>query len=282
MLGSMFMVLATFFWGSSFIFAKWALQEMGPAALVFWRFLLAGGCMAGYARWKKVSFHWHEAAYGVLLGIFLGGYIFFETLGLVTITASLCSFMLSSAVLLVPFLLWIGTGKRPKWLELVAVFAALVGAAFIMRTPALVMGKGAAYTAVSAVLFALHTCFIAIYAPKANILTLSWTQLLTVAVIALGQAYGTGAGLGLPQTTLSWGSLLALAILCSCVSLTIQMHVQRYLSATHAAILLTLEPLFATLLGYLLLHEHLHLQFYVGAAILLFSVLLVTIAAESA
>jgi len=78
----------------------------------------------------------------------------------------------------------------------------------------------------------------------------------------------------LPGNAMLWGAILALSILCTAVGYIVQADAQQYTSATHAGLIFSLEPVFSAVLGYAFLGELLSLKGYIGAGILLVSVLI--------
>ena len=104
-------------------------------------------------------------------------------------------------------------------------------------------------------------------------LVMGVAQVGTIALLA------TGASLlfetpRLPQTGREWGSILALALVCSCFGFTFQPVAQRYVSAERAGQFCALNPLSATILGTIFLHERLGLWGMIGAALILAGILI--------
>jgi drug/metabolite transporter (DMT)-like permease len=77
----------------------------------------------------------------------------------------------------------------------------------------------------------------------------------------------------LPSTTESWYSVLALSILCSAIGFVAQTVAQNHTNPTHTGLIFSLEPVFAAIFAFLFADEALSLRGYLGAAIILFSVL---------
>ena len=78
----------------------------------------------------------------------------------------------------------------------------------------------------------------------------------------------------LPSTGLSWFAILALSILCTAVGYIVQTTAQQYTNASHTGLILSLEPVFSAIFAFAFLGEILLVKGYIGAAILLFGVLL--------
>ncbi len=77
---------------------------------------------------------------------------------------------------------------------------------------------------------------------------------------------------GTPHLSLTPRLIIALAVtslLATAAAFTIQSWAQQHLPPTHTAILLTLEPVFAWLTSFLILHEHLGPRSLLGATLIL-------------
>ncbi len=78
----------------------------------------------------------------------------------------------------------------------------------------------------------------------------------------------------LPQGGVEWVSVLALAVVCSGFGFTLQPVAQAGTTAERAGMFCALNPLVASVLGVVFLHEHIGVQGIVGAALILAGILL--------
>lgn len=78
----------------------------------------------------------------------------------------------------------------------------------------------------------------------------------------------------LPNTPISWFSVLMLSIFCTAIGYIVQSTAQQYTSATHTGLILSLEPVFSAILSNIFLKETLAARGYVGALLMLLSVLI--------
>jgi len=76
------------------------------------------------------------------------------------------------------------------------------------------------------------------------------------------------------STTTSWLAILALSILCSAIGFILQIIAQKYTSPTRTGLMFSLEPVFAALFGYVFAQEILQAKGYIGAVLILLSVVL--------
>lgn len=79
----------------------------------------------------------------------------------------------------------------------------------------------------------------------------------------------------LPQSTSDWIYLFILSLLCTTLAYVLSVAALRYLSAFASNLVVNLEPVYGIVLAIVILNEHqdLNLNFYLGAAIILVSIL---------
>ena len=76
----------------------------------------------------------------------------------------------------------------------------------------------------------------------------------------------------MPQSSTEWGAILALAIICSGVGFTIQPLGQKYTTPERAGLLTVTNPLSASVLGVIFLHEKMTPSIIVGAILIILSI----------
>jgi drug/metabolite transporter (DMT)-like permease len=269
------LVAVTAVWGLSFVVVKNVLREASPLALLFWRFAAAAGMTAVLVRGRR-------RAPGLLRdGLALGGLLALgmglQVVGQVETTASKAAFLTGLASVLTPLAAWLRLRRLPSLENGIGI--ALSGAGFVLLTfpagrPAI--GRGDLFVLGCAVVFAFYLVELSERAPRHDPVWLAGVQFAVVAGAsagALGLSMAWSAG-GLAAASLSWnGGLLAsvlyLASVGTVATFVGQTWAQRHISATHAAILFTLEPVFAALLAAWLLEERLGRRGVFGAAVVI-------------
>ena len=81
----------------------------------------------------------------------------------------------------------------------------------------------------------------------------------------------------LPGTAKVWAASLFLGIVCSGIFLVIQSVFQRHTTASRASLIFTLEPVFSAIFAFFLLGERIGVRGYLGAALMLASLVLVEV-----
>lgn len=113
----------------------------------------------------------------------------------------------------------------------------------------------------------------AVHLPDVNPVTLGVCELGVVGIVTLIMSLSIEQP-RLPQTTAVWAGALFLGVFCSGIAFVIQTVQQQYTTAAHVGLIFTLEPVFSAIIAYFFVHEVLKPQGYLGAALMLLSLVL--------
>jgi drug/metabolite transporter (DMT)-like permease len=269
--------LCVVIWGFTAILGK--LIALPAFALVWWRMFIVVVVIALLpAFWRGVrqmSLRTLAIFAGIGIVISLHWIAFFASIKLAN--ASVAATCMGVAPLIMSIVEpWI-TRRRFEPIELLIGIAAIPGVMLVVGGTPDAMRPGVAVGILSAVLVAvfgsLNKRHIAAGEPLAvtGVELASGTVFLTLVALASG-----GAWTSLPLPGLQdLGLLLVLSIVCTLFTFVVSLVALRNLSAFSAQLAVSLEPVYAVLLAILLLGEQheLGLQFYVGLAVILGSVL---------
>lgn len=267
-------------WGATFVVVKQALDHASVFVFMATRFVLAALLMALIYRATLRKLDRATVRAGAQIGFFMfSGYIF-QTIGLKFTSPSKAAFITGFGIVFVPLLLAVFWGRRINAWVLGGAFAALVGLYYLSVpvTGFAALNLGDMLVLVCALLFAFHIIFVGHYTPHHSVAALSFLQVATSALLYV---------LALPLLAVTrwepphadWSGSLISAVLITSVGATAlafsaQVWAQRYTTPTHAAILFSLEPVFAALTSYLVLDERLGGRALFGAALILAGILL--------
>lgn len=177
-------VCATIIWGSSFLIMKQTVDGIPVFTLLAIRFTVAG-VLLSLVFWKKWRLLNKETLLGGgLLGtlMFLG-YVF-QTYGLSGIgswegtTPGKNAFLTATYCVLVPFLNWLLTRKRPDRYNIAAAVLCLLGIGLVSLTEDFTVVGGDVITLVCGVAFSLHILAVDQCAKTCDILLLTVLQFL--------------------------------------------------------------------------------------------------------
>jgi drug/metabolite transporter (DMT)-like permease len=158
-------------------------------------------------------------------------------------------------------------------------FVALVGLYFLtVPTEGMrYLNYGDVLTFVGAALYAVHIILVGDFTQEHSVSALSVIQVAGCAAMAWAMT-GTGAAIHWQPVRFEWGwelwaGITICAVFATAVAFTVQLWAQQYTSASHAAILFALEPVFAVITSYLVLGERLGLRALGGSALVLAGIL---------
>jgi drug/metabolite transporter (DMT)-like permease len=244
--------------------------------------------MALLRPWVLGKIEPHEIFPGLRLAFFMFGGYCFQTVGLQYTTAINSGFVTGSSVVLVPILLGVFWGRSlAKWIY-VGAFAALIGLYFL-TVPAeglRYLNRGDVLTFVAAGFYAVHIILVGEYSQEHSVSALSVIQVAGCGVMAWPLTGFAGA-IHWQPVRFDWGwplfgAIIICAVFATAVAFTAQLWAQQYTSPGHAAILFALEPVFAVITSYLLLHERLSRRAWTGAGLVVAGILIAELLGEPA
>jgi drug/metabolite transporter (DMT)-like permease len=279
------LLVITIIWGTTFVVVKTALTDASPAVFNLLRMAIAFVILAAVYHRHLRSLRPRQIAGGAIVGFFLAGGYQFQTSGLRMTTASKSAFITGTVVVIVPLLsaipfLRVARQGRPGLAVVAGATAAFFGLA-LLTTPAgtrwsnffASVNPGDWLTLGCAVFFALHLMAIA---RTSQFIDFHQLAMLQTGFATLFLA-ATLPMLGRPM--LHWtprliAALLVTGFLATAVAFAVQSWAQRLMPATHAALLFTLEPVFASLTSFIVLGERLGWRGGLGSALVLSGILI--------
>lgn len=253
-------------WGSTFVLVKDAVARMPVMDFLTLRFGLAAAVMLVLrprATARLGSSGWRA---GALLGLALGAGYVAQTAGLQYTTATVSGFITGMFVVFTPVVAAVVLRRPAGPAAWVGVGLATVGLA-VLSLRGFALGFGETLTLLCALLFAVHIVGLGEWAPRHDSYALAVVQLATVALAcALIAAPG---GLTAPPDLTAWMAVLVTAVFATAVAFVAQTWAQARLSATRAAVVMTMEPVFAGIFGVLVGGDELGARTMIGAALVL-------------
>jgi drug/metabolite transporter (DMT)-like permease len=216
---------------------------------------------------------------GVRLGFFMFCGYAFQTAGLRYTTASNSGFITGSSVVLVPLILALFWGKRVTLWVYFGTIAAAAGLYFLTVpvTGVAHLNRGDVLTFFAVLSYAVHIILVGDYAREHSAAALSVLQVLACAAMAWLTAFGANAIRWQPMrfhsTSQLWIGIAVCAVFATAVAFSLQLWAQQFTTPSHAAIIFTLEPVFAVITSYVVLRERLVLRSVAGAALVLAGIL---------
>jgi drug/metabolite transporter (DMT)-like permease len=271
------LLLATFFWGATFVVVKEALNHSSALLFIAVRFTIATLIVALLMRRHlKPGPLWADSA---RCGVLAGGCLFlgyaFQTVGLRYTTPTKSAFVTSLLVVMVPLLGALIYRSVPLPAERAGVLLSVAGLGLLtLRTEDLRPSAGDVITFGCTVAYAAHILVVGRFAGR--------TRFQQVAVIQLGVC-AVLAWLAFPvveepffrSSPSLWFAILVTAVFTTAFGFTVQAWAQQHTTPTRTALIFVCEPLFAWLTSYLMTGEVLDRRGIAGAALILAGILLV-------
>ena len=267
-------VLAALGW----IFSKEALQGIAPLSFLGIRFLLAGLLLGAFCVPQLKRMNGKQWRLSLAMGGLFSVALMLWVNGLFLSThVGEGAFITSLGVVLVPVVAILIFRDAPEGSTWLALPVAVMGLACL----SLNTGPGAGFHferaqwlfVVSAAMFALHFNLISRALSHIPAFALTAIQLSSVGAVSLLVSM-----LREPWPPLisgvTWGWILASILLASAARFLIQAYAQAMASASHAAIIMVLEPLWASLLAGYWFNETMTIQQLIGCSLIFIALLI--------
>lgn len=269
------MLLVTLFWGSSYLFMQMGLTDLETFNLIGIRFGIAFIIAALFFHKRILRINRKTLLHSFILGAILFGVFATVTEGVKTTTASQAGFLVSLTVIFVP-LLSILLKNKPETRVFFGAGLAVIGIGLLTLTDHFHISQGDALCIGTALFYATHIIVTGKLAPQSDAIQLGVYQLGFAALFGLLFSVFSEAP-RLPHTPKAWLAVLVLSILCSAIGFVVQTVAQQHTTPTHTGLIFSLEPVFAAIFAFLLNGETLTVRGYIGAALVLLSVLIAEI-----
>jgi drug/metabolite transporter (DMT)-like permease len=241
------LLAATAIWGSTFLVTRRSLPGISAASFLTWRFGIAAAVLILARPGRLRALTRAERRHGLILGLFLGTGFLLQTIGLRHTTAGISGFLTGTMVILTPlFAAWCFHERvgRAGW---IAVGISATGIALLLVRGA-ALTTGALLTLAGAGCFAGHITALSRWATAHNAYGLTACSVSVAALMSAAFA-GVTHSLARPPTGAVWLAVLYLALAATCIGFVIQAWAQAALSAATAAVIMTMEPVFAAVIA---------------------------------
>ncbi len=271
----LFLLLVTFFWGGTFIATKMALQGIPPLLLLGLRFALSLPFLLAISIKKLKNLSTSLLLHGLLLGIVVTGGYGFQNISLQFTAAGRSALITYFFALLVPFLQRPFTGKALHRGNILGLAVVIAGLALLNRSALSgeALNPGDLLALGSAVSFTFFIIFLDIFTRKGDLTLLTLVQFFITAVLSLSASFLWEHPVLQMGPHIFW-PLIYLILPGTLISLLLMNRFQKDVTPVKAVIIYAMEPVFAILLGILLLGEYMDPLDWLGTAMILGGVIL--------
>ncbi|WP_245982914.1 DMT family transporter [Trinickia fusca] len=271
---NLLMLFAAMIWGSAFVAQRVSLDVIGPFLFTGLRFLLGSAVVLSMSlrpasRPALVSLVQRPrlAWPGIALGIVLAVAISMQQIGLRDTQVANAGFISSLYVIVVP-LLGAALGHRTGPGTWLGALLAVLGMYFLSVDSSFVVHNGDWYQLGCALVVSLQVLLVGRFARSRDPLVLSFVQFATCGIVCL--AIGLACEpLRLQSVMRALPAILYGGVLSVGIGYTIQVVAQRHAAPAHAAVIFSMEGVFAALAGWLALGETLTTRALGGCALML-------------
>lgn len=302
------LLLVSIFWGSAFVAQRVAASYMSPFFFNGIRFILGALILIPFSIGTFKSFFMKKLVHQNALkgslssqgipfyGLFLAGLLLFigntfQQIGLKYTTAGNAGFITGLYVVFTPLLEWLIWKRKPGRLIIFAVISSFIGL-FLLTSQGTLANPGELVKALNqsspihqavyvgdalelagALMWSFHMILIGWLVKKVDIFPLAIIQYLVCGILCMVVST-TLEGFSTSGLTQSWWTVVYTAVFSIALGYTLQAVGQIYAPATDAAIILSMEAVFAAICGWLFINEKLSAIQILGCVLMLFGMLI--------
>lgn len=281
---ALLLLLTAAIWGFAFVAQRVGMQHMGAFTFNGLRFMLGSisllpilyitGKKSQESKGDKKEISDNKTV--VVAGAIVGSVLFIaaslQQVGLIYTTAGKAGFITGLYIVFVP-ILGLFVKQKTNVTTWLGVFVAAIGLYFLSVNEGFYIEFGDLLETIGAIFWAVHILVIDHFTKKVDALKLSFAQYITCSVLSLITAF-IFEDISLDVIPQAIVPLLYGGIMSVGVAYTLQVVAQKHAKPSHAAIALSMESVFASIGGLLLLGEILPLRGYFGCALMLAGMLL--------
>lgn len=275
-LAKLALVAATIIWGSSFIIVKDVTDTMPTSTLLAIRFLGASVLLSliFHRNFRKLD-KW-QVLYGSFFGVLLFTAYTLQTLGITDTTPGKNAFLTAVYVVMVPFMAWGITKKKPDGYNIAAALICLVGIGLVSLTNDFTILMGDVLTLGGGVFYALHIIAVSKFSEGRDPVLLTIFQFASAGVAAgiCSLIFDRGSWGAIVWNTEMILSILYLMAGCTATALLLQNFGQKYTTPSTASLLLSLESVFGVAFSVAFGREESSVKLYVGFALIFVAVII--------
>lgn len=272
------MLITAMIWGTAFVAQRIGMDNIGPFLFTGLRFALGALALLPLVMYQGRTAARHEPFLqrglilgGLSMGLALTLGINLQQVGLLFTSVTNSGFITGLYVIVVP-LLGLAIGHKTGLGTWLGAFLAVAGMALLSIGEDFTVASGDWIQLAGAFVWGVHVLLVSFFVSRHDAIRLAFLQFATCAVVSLLLALIfediNPASIWLAGPALIYGGLFAVA-----VGYTLQVVAQKHAIASHAAIILSLEAVFAAIAGALFLKESLTLRGYMGCVLMFIGML---------
>jgi len=278
--GPLLLLGATIIWGLAFVAQSVGMDYLGPFSFNSIRFLLGALILIPFIDYKtlKKSKRVHKKkliAFSFLAGCVLAVASNLQQIGIQFTSVGKAGFITSFYILFVPFL-GILMKKKPKKNVYIALPLAIIGFYLLCMNEKFNVSSGDIYILIGALFFAIHIMLIDYFSSSTDLIAFSCFQFLFCGLIGSIFMFIFETP-DLISISKAWLPLCYAGFFSCGIAYTLQLYGQRDVEPNTASLILSLESVFSTIFGFLILQQKLSTRELLGCLLVFISVITVQI-----
>jgi drug/metabolite transporter (DMT)-like permease len=260
----LFLTGITAIWGWSFVIVKDSISVYPVFSFLSLRFFLGSLLLLPFLGRSLFKMNMKVIAAGFALGLFLFSGYAFQTTGLLYTTPSHSGFITGLFVVFTPVFEALIFKKRPSAVVIVSLILSTAGLLILSYQPDLKgINIGDFLSLICAIIYAFHLILIDRFSKKFDTLQLAFLQIFTVSLFSFAAAVITVSEFA-PVPAIALRGLILTAVFATALSYYVQTTYQKITTATEAALIFTLEPIFAGIFAYYMWGENISVRTFIG------------------
>lgn len=272
------LLVCTLIWGGGFVFVRMALNAgLSPAGVELGRFALASVVLSIFCmRPIKNNYRPGQWAKGGIIGLFMFGGFFLQTIGMQHTTPANSAFITGTYVVIVPIIVWVFTKKRPSLVIFAACLLSLTGVGILSLnfSQGFSFALGDGITLLAAMLFAGQIVAMSYLARTMHPLVLVYTQIIAAAICSLIAFLIMDRNFAAFFNLSAAAPLAYISILSTCFCYFLQTRAQRFLPPATVGMLLATESVFGAMFSVLTGYDKPNIRMFIGGFVMFAAVLL--------
>lgn len=272
------LIMTAIIWGTGFIATEYAIDaKMSASFIMTIRFVVASLILLLISMKELKKLNKKLLLHGSVAGTILFLAFYAQTVGQTYINVSNSAFLTATNVVMIPFIVWFISKKRPNLKIFALAFTTLIGIGILTIKPkiGINLNIGDFLTILCAFIFALHISYLGLFTKNLNAKLLTLVQLSVAGILSLFVL------LVFDLSSVSIESLkeglfpsLYLGLFATCLCFFMQTKAQQNVVPGKVGIILCTESLFGSIFSIALGLEPLTTSILIGGIIILTSVVM--------
>lgn len=273
------LLIVVLIWGGGYSATEYLIKaNYGPNLINSIRFFIASTGLFICFNKKILKINKNEIIYGFISGLFMYLGFYSQTLAQQQTNLSNVAFFTAMGVIMLPFISYFFTGKKPTFTVILISFIAMLGSIILnYKTQSISFNKGDFLALIGAVFFSLQICSLDYSTKKVDPVNINFSQMFFSFVFSVIMLFITKENLINVNYKSGFTSIIYLGLFSTFVCYLIQTFAQKYTDAVTTGIILSMEAVAGSIFSIILGFETLSIHLVVGGSLIILSCILINL-----